>query len=75
MKKQGRIHGQRAVAGGWAGAVYRWAGAVIRWAGAIFWVGRGCYAQKSLIRPILRRPKFRVTDQLTNIPSKGHTRL
>ena len=25
-KKQGRIHGQKVVAGGWAGAVMRWVG-------------------------------------------------
>ena len=63
---QGRIHGQEVVADGWAGAFCRWAGAVIKWAGAICSVGRGNNAHKSLIRPILRRPKFRVTDIPTN---------
>ena len=34
--------------------------------------GRGCYAQKSQIRPISRHPKFRVTDQPTNQhPNQG----
>ena len=67
--KQGRIHGQKAVADGWAGAVCRWAGAVIQRAGAIFWVGRGFHAQKSLIRPISRCPNFRVTNIPRDTPS------
>ena len=56
------------VADGWAGAVMIWAGAVmvlagavLIWAGAVFWVGRGCYAQKSQSRQISRLPKFLVT--------------
>ena len=65
-KKQGRIHGQSVVAGGWAGAVMR-AGRGSMSHGAVVWLGRSSDAPKSLSHWIPRHPNFALpTDQPTD---------
>ena len=58
LSKQGRIHDQSVVAGGWAGAVMRRAGAEWNMAGAVMWQGRGVIAQKITISVRFVSSKF-----------------
>ena len=57
--EQGRIHGRKVVAGGWAGAVRSRSGAAML-------LGPSSNAQKSPFQLILPHPKFRVTDRQTD---------